>query len=173
MSEQAPVFIGVGSNIDPEENVPRALEYLARHITLTAVSTFYRTAPIARPEQDSYLNGVVAAMTHMSPRALKTDILCSIELTCGRTHTEDKYAARTIDLDLLLYGNPSIHEPALKIPHPDIRERSFVSVALYELAPDIILPDTQEPLSEVVRDQMDDMQPDGDFTRRLRERLKL
>jgi len=174
MGDPSRVFIAVGSNIDPEHNIPDALVHLARHITLTGISTFYWTPPIGTADQAPYLDGVVSGITDTGPQALKLDVLCYIENLCGRTRTEDRFASRTIDLDILLHGDKCIREPHLTIPHPDIRQRLFVSIPLHELAPDIILPDTHEPLAGLVEDQTpEDMRPADAFTRALRERLNV
>ncbi len=168
------VFVGVGSNIDAEHNIPEALRRLGARVSLTAVSTFYRTAPLARPEQPSFLNGVVRVQTPLTARALKSDVLLSIEGDLGRVRSEDSHAARCIDFDILIFNDAVVHEAGMRIPDPDIRERAFVAVPLLELAPDLVLPDDGEPLARVVqRMGATRLTPAEDFTARLKEGLKL
>jgi 2-amino-4-hydroxy-6-hydroxymethyldihydropteridine diphosphokinase len=143
-------YIGVGSNIQPEHNLPKALQYLQQRVRVVAVATVYRTAPLGRPEQPPYLNTVWQIRTDIFPRPLKFTVLRRIETQLGRTRTEDRYHERTIDLDLLLYGDLVIHEADLVIPDPDIRQRPFLAIPLFELNPNLILPDRQEKLHHVM-----------------------
>ncbi len=144
----ADAFIAVGSNVLPEDNVPRALARLRTHLSIVAVSTFYRTTAVGRPGQPDFVNGVVAIRTARPPREVKFDVLRRIEAELGRVRTADKYAARTIDLDLLLYGTMVVDTPDLHLPDATIRSYPFVAIPLLELACDLILPDTRTPLSE-------------------------
>lgn len=171
MPEQAvEVFIAVGANIDPEQSITRALGQLAARVRVTGVSTFYRTAPLARPGQPPFLNGVWRIETSIPPRPLKFDHLRAIEQCLGRIRTEDRYAPRTIDLDILLHGDTVIDEPDLKLPDPDIYTRPFVQRPLLELHPDLVLPDTGRALADVTAAAaMADLQPMKDFTQRLRQ----
>jgi 2-amino-4-hydroxy-6-hydroxymethyldihydropteridine diphosphokinase len=167
-------FIAVGSNIDPEQNIPRALKFLAEMVTIEALSTFYRTEPIGRPEQPPFLNGVVRGRTGLAPRILKFDVLRRIEERLGRARTSDPYAARTIDLDLVLYDAAIMDEPGLRIPDPDIRERPFLAGSLIELNPGLVLPDTGTPLAEAgCLQRFGDLVPEVAFSKALKERLGL
>jgi 2-amino-4-hydroxy-6-hydroxymethyldihydropteridine diphosphokinase len=143
-------YLGVGSNIRPEENFRKALNVLQHYVDVVAVATVYRTAPIGRPEQGEYLNSVWQIETHYPPEHIKFRILRHLEADLGRRRTTDKYAPRPIDLDLILYGDLVVHSDDLVLPDPDIRTRWFLAVPLLELAPTLILPDTQEPLHQVV-----------------------
>jgi dihydroneopterin aldolase/2-amino-4-hydroxy-6-hydroxymethyldihydropteridine diphosphokinase len=171
-------YVAVGSNIDPENNIRAALAKLRRQVRVTAVSTFYRTPFLppkgqraaAPPEQPPYVNGVWRIETDKDPRALKTQVLQRIEEDLGRRRGADKYAPRTIDLDLAVYGDRVLNEPGLQVPHPEIRERPFVAVPLLEIAPDLVLADTGEPLASLpVTRRTEDMQTLGEFTVDLRE----
>jgi 2-amino-4-hydroxy-6-hydroxymethyldihydropteridine diphosphokinase len=161
-------FIAVGSNISPAYHIQKALELLIDRVRVVGVSTFYRTRAIDRPDQPDYLNGVFEIKTALRPEALKRDILAPIEKALDRVRTADRYAARTIDLDIALYGDETIDAPDLTIPDPDIRTRPFLAKALLELAPDLILPDTSEPLAEIV-DKLGtrDLIPDEEATSAL------
>jgi 2-amino-4-hydroxy-6-hydroxymethyldihydropteridine diphosphokinase len=165
-------YISVGSNIEPERNIPEALEELKRRVTIKRVSTFYRTAPVGKKDRPFFLNGVFEIETSLSARALKYDVLRPIETALGRVRTSDKYAPRTIDLDILLYADLVVDEPGLRIPDPDIRVRPFLAVPLLELAPDLALPDTAEPLAslESARGPAG-MNPHPALTSRLRTRI--
>jgi len=166
-------FVSVGANIDPERNVVEALRLLGRSVRITGVSTFYRTKAVGRPEQQDFLNGVWTVATNLSPRSLKFDVLRDIERRLGRIRTADKYAARTIDLDVILHGDAVIDEPDLHIPDPDIRTRAFVALPLLELAPDLRLPDTGEALATLVDEQQKRcLQADIPFTDQLRRSMQ-
>ena len=166
-------FVSVGANIDPEHNVVEALRLLRQRVRVTGVSTFYRTKAIGRPQQQDFLNGVCKVTTDIVPRSLKFDVLRDIEQQLGRVRTADKYAARTIDLDVILHGTAVIDEPDLHIPDPDIRTRAFVGVPLLELAPELRLPDTGEALATLVEEQhRRSLQPDIPFTNQLRRSMQ-
>ncbi len=144
-------FISIGSNIDADIYVPKGLEFLSRQALIEGVSTFYRSGAIGRPEQPDYLNGVCAIETAIPPRALKFRILRTIEAACGRSRGEDAYAPRTLDLDILLYGDRIIRERGLVVPDPDLTERGFLCAGLYELAGDIAIPGLGRSLGSIVR----------------------
>jgi dihydroneopterin aldolase/2-amino-4-hydroxy-6-hydroxymethyldihydropteridine diphosphokinase len=147
----ARAFIGVGSNIAPEKNIREALRLLARLVRIVAISTFYRTPAIDRPSDPDFYNGVVAIETDLRPMALKSKVLRKIEAALGRRRSADKYASRTIDLDLLV----------LTPPDPDILNRAFVAVPLAEIEPDLLLPGVDHLSKE-------GMQPLVEFTQKLR-----
>jgi len=131
-SQRSVAFIAVGSNIEPQRNVMAALTALAEMTQVAGSSTFYRTAPIGRPDQPAFVNGVWLIHTDLSPRAVRDDLLGPVERLVGRRRTEDKFASRTIDLDLVLYDDLTIHDRDLTLPHPDIA-RPFVSRPILEL----------------------------------------
>jgi 2-amino-4-hydroxy-6-hydroxymethyldihydropteridine diphosphokinase len=162
-------FIAVGSNINPQENIPRAMTILNAQLSIIAISNFYKTAAVGTTAQPDFLNGVVKIKTAHQPREIKFDILRKIETCLGRVRTADKFAPRTIDLDLILYGMLVVDEPDLHIPDPAIRTYPFVASPLFELAPNLILPDTGNPLStEPVTKLKTDLHLESDFTTRLR-----
>ncbi len=162
----------MGGNIHPEKSISCALAMLHADYRITAVSTFYRTPPINRPEQPEYLNGAVSIRFSGHPRFLKYAVLRPIEENLGRKRIEDAYAARPIDLDILLCNRLVIEEPGLTLPDPDIRKRTFLVAALLELNPALVLPDTNTPLTELItEEQRKALVPDRPFTRSLRERF--
>lgn len=113
-------YISLGSNIAPETNILAALRLIAEPLPITGLSTLYRTPPLGRPDQPDFINGMVAVETDLPPPQIR-QYLREIEQQLGRVRTEDKYAARTIDLDLT--------DPA----DPEVLERPFVLVPLAEL----------------------------------------
>lgn len=170
---KALVYVGIGSNIEPEHNIPRALELLAQKTDLLAVSPFYRSAALGRPELPAFLNGVCRVATCLGAAALKSDVLRPIEAMLGRVRSDDKYAARTIDLDILLYGAEVCNEVELKLPDPDIRSRPFVAIPLLALAPDAVLPDSGERLIDLpVAHCEEGLEVDMGFSEKLLERFQ-
>jgi dihydroneopterin aldolase/2-amino-4-hydroxy-6-hydroxymethyldihydropteridine diphosphokinase len=166
------IFIGVGSNIDPVVNVRKALLRLRHETRILKVSTFYLTEPEGPPGQPVYYNGVLEVESDLSPSRLRGDVLRKIEGELGRKRVRDRYAPRTIDLDILLYGDLVLSDQEIKIPDPLIPVRPFLAVPLHELSPKIVLPDSGLPLEEIASKFKDhDMRPLPDYTRQLREEL--
>jgi 2-amino-4-hydroxy-6-hydroxymethyldihydropteridine diphosphokinase len=166
-------FISMGSNLERERNLREALRQLASAVRVLGISTVFETEPIGRPEQASYYNCVAAIETSLAPRALKEDVLRRIENRLGRVRGDDRYAARTIDLDLLLYGDLVMNEAGLEIPDPDILLRPFLAQGVAELAPDLVLPGTGTSVTELVRRRMDGraLKPLEAYTVQLRGEL--
>lgn len=168
----ATAYIAVGSNIDPETNILLAMDRLQDFVKVSATSRFYKTEPMERPGQPLFVNGVWKIRSPYEARDLKFRILRAIETDLGRLRTEDRHAPRTIDLDLVLFGDQVIDEPGLGIPDRDIYRRSFVAVPLMELDPNLVLPDTRQPLSSLpVVTQKPNMVPLPDFSDHLQQRL--
>ena len=142
-------LIGVGANINPEENIAEGLLLLGRRVRILAVSPFYVTAPIGRPEQPDYLNGVVVVEHGGGPAALRDDILRPVEAARGRVRTADAYAARTLDLDVLLYGDRTGHEAGMTLPDPHLWERPFLAAAALAVLPGLVVPGVGRPLREL------------------------
>ena len=163
-------YIGVGSNIEPESNITDALTRLSKHVYITGISSFYKTAPLLRENQDDYLNGVWQISTSMSPEELKFGVLRRIEKELHRNRDSDKNAPRTIDLDILLYDDKVMQEDNLTIPDPDISKRSFIAFPLSELNPNLVMPDTKELLIDLLGVlSKENMIADKTFTERLRK----
>lgn len=134
-------YIGIGSNLDePQRHVQRAFEELARlpRTRLTARSSLYRSAPLAYAEQPDFLNAVAELETALAATQLLA-ALQALEAGHGRERTF-RNAPRTLDLDLLLFGDAEIGEPRLTVPHPRMHERAFVLRPLLEIAPEISIP---------------------------------
>ena len=137
-------YVGLGANLgDRERTIRRALELLNAEegIELVAVSTLRETDPVGYADQPPFLNGAAAVDTELAPREL-LDRLLEVERELGRMRAEGpRYGPRTIDLDLLLYGDLVVDEPGLTVPHPRLAERRFALEPLHELDPDLRLPD--------------------------------
>ncbi|MCF1428138.1 MAG: 2-amino-4-hydroxy-6-hydroxymethyldihydropteridine diphosphokinase [Shewanella sp.] len=135
------VFVALGANLKhPRQQLDSAclaLSALAEPNTLQ-VSPYYRAAPMGDVEQPDYVNAVASFHTELAPLAL-LDELQHIELKQGRQRLV-RWGPRTLDLDLLLYGNEIIDMPRLTVPHYGMKERAFVLVPLADLAPDLQLP---------------------------------
>lgn len=145
MADRVIAYVGIGSNIEPQHNIPAAVQLLNEEVTIQAVSSFYKTPALERPDDPHFLNGVAKIEAAYSARTLKFGILRGIEAQLGRERTENRYGPRTIDLDLLLYDDLVCHEPGLQLPDKDI-ERPFVGLAILELNPELVLPDSDQRL---------------------------
>lgn len=145
------VAIALGSNLgDREAHLAFGLSALPGFITHLRQSRWYDTAPVGvSPAQPRYLNGVVVGKTSLGAREL-LDRLLEIEAAAGRTRPSPM-APRTLDLDLILFGDKNIEEPGLTVPHPRFRERLFVLEPLAEVAPDWIDPVTGLSVSALLR----------------------
>lgn len=145
------VFVTLGSNIAPEKNLPEAVRLLAGQVHLVRVSQVYRTAPVGSAGQPDFLNAAVLIETNLPPYNLKFSALRGIEAQMGRVRTEDKFAARTIDLDLALYGDLVLDdaEGGLALPDPDILTRAHVALPLADLDPEFTHPVCGETLRTI------------------------
>jgi 2-amino-4-hydroxy-6-hydroxymethyldihydropteridine diphosphokinase len=137
------VYIGLGSNLaTPLAQLRSALAALAAlpQSNLIAQSSFYISDPLGPADQPRYVNAVAALDTDLSPLAL-LDALQSIEQEQGRTRKAERWGPRTLDLDILLFGERCLDEPRLTVPHYHLHARAFVLYPLAEIAPDLRLPD--------------------------------
>lgn len=133
------VFVGVGSSIDPDLHLRRGLARLHAAVGIVRLSTFYASAALGRPFDPRFVNGVAEVRDSLPPAALKA-MLARIEREEGRERSGDRFAPRTLDLDLLLHGDTVSSAPGLPLPHPDVTRRRFVALPLLELEPDLVLP---------------------------------
>ncbi|MFH2134929.1 MAG: 2-amino-4-hydroxy-6-hydroxymethyldihydropteridine diphosphokinase [Pseudomonadota bacterium] len=134
-------YVGLGSNLaDPAVQVVNALAALDAlpQTRLLKQSSLYRSAPVGYLDQPDFINAVAQVETELAPRAL-LDALLALELECGRTR-EFQNAPRTLDLDVLMYGDLVHHEHGLTVPHPQMHLRAFVLQPLLEIAPDCVIP---------------------------------
>ena len=134
-------YVGLGANLGPREvTLLRAVDLLAaaHGIEIVAVSQLRETDPVGVVEQPAFLNGAVAIDTTLDPRAL-LDVLLETERALGRVRDE-RWGPRTIDLDLLVYGDQVVDEPGLRVPHPRLAERRFALDPLADLDPALEIP---------------------------------
>jgi 2-amino-4-hydroxy-6-hydroxymethyldihydropteridine diphosphokinase len=134
-------YVGLGANLgEPRRQLQAALDELNRlpQTRLTAASGFYRSAPLGHADQPDFLNAVAELDTGLPPEVL-LDCLQAIETAHGRERSFAG-APRTLDLDLLLYGDAALATPRLTVPHPRMHERAFVLRPLAEIAPQAIIP---------------------------------
>ncbi|MFH1243515.1 MAG: 2-amino-4-hydroxy-6-hydroxymethyldihydropteridine diphosphokinase [Pseudomonadota bacterium] len=152
-------FIGIGSNLgDKLANCIKAIE-LIRGVTgcsLIAGSDFYRTEPVGVERQNWYVNAVISLSAGMSAQDLLSSLM-GIEERMGRVRTR-KWAPRTIDLDILLFGQDIMNDEDLEIPHPFMHLRRFVLVPMVQLAPDLIHPVLGKTMSELLENLSDEAQ---------------
>jgi 2-amino-4-hydroxy-6-hydroxymethyldihydropteridine diphosphokinase len=138
----AKAWIGLGSNLgDREDSLRRALEALRAEpeIEVEAVSAFRETDPVGFLDQPRFVNAAARLETGLRPRELLERLL-DVERGLGRTRGGRRYGPRTVDLDLLVYGDETIDEPGLRVPHPRLHERRFVLEPLVELDPGLDVP---------------------------------
>lgn len=136
-------YIGLGSNLQtPEQQLRDALQALSQlpQSTLHGVSSLYSSDPLGPPDQPRYVNAVAALDTSLSPLEL-LDALQKIELEQGRVRKAERWGPRTLDLDILLFGQQTIDVPRLQVPHYHMHARPFVLYPLHELAGNLQLPD--------------------------------
>ena len=135
-------YIGLGSNLDnPQLQLTTALAGLddIPDTTLVKYSSFYRSKPVGPGNQPYFINAVALLDSGLTAHQL-LGRLQTIENRQGRIRDGQRWGPRTLDLDMLMYGNEIINEPELIVPHPEIRHRNFVLIPLLELAPDIQIP---------------------------------
>lgn len=135
-------YVGLGSNLqDPAAQLARAVMELARipETTLQAQSPFYASRPVGPQDQPDFVNGAVELRTSLPPHQL-LDYLQGIEQAHGRER-QRHWGPRTLDLDLLLYGNETIHDERLTVPHAELPNRDFALQPLLDLDPELSLPD--------------------------------
>jgi len=135
-------YVGLGANLgDRERTLREAVDALGagEGIEVVAVSTLRETEPVGVGQQPRFLNGAAALDTTLESREL-LDRLLDVEQRFGRVRVPGEHGPRTLDLDLLLYGDATIDEPLLKVPHPRLQERRFVLEPLADLDPDLEVP---------------------------------
>ena len=145
------VFISLGSNIDSEQNLSKAIQTLAARCRLLNVSPVYETAPVGNVDQPRFLNAAALIETELDAATLKTEVLLDIENTLGRVRTADKNAPRVIDLDISLYADQVLHAGSRHIPDPDIMQFAHVAVPLADLSPSFIHPENGDTLQVIAR----------------------
>lgn len=164
--DQHQVAVILGSNIDKEHNLPAAVRLLGERARVTGVSTVYETMAVGEQKQPSYFNAVVLLETDLSPAELKDGLLADVERQLGRRRTADKFAPRTIDLDIVLYDDEAFdYIPAdgrpRRIPDPDLLRYAHSAVPIAELLPGAIHPATGETFRTIAARIMDQLAASG------------
>ncbi len=153
MSQTVRAFVGLGSNLgDRRAFLTAAVRDLPNKV---AVSGVYKTAPIGGPAQGPFLNLVVEMRTSVGPYDLLA-ICQQLEASAGRARTE-RWGPRTLDIDVLLYGEFELNDTELTIPHPRMNERAFVLYPLAELAPELLPSRWRETVSDQEIVRVDDL----------------
>lgn len=150
-------YIALGSNLPSPAGTPRqtldaAIDCLAKVGNLLARSSYYSTDPVGYAGQPKFLNAAVALQASLDPQSL-LDRLLAIERSFGRDRSHGvPNGPRTLDLDLLLYGDRIVSTRTLQIPHPRMAQRSFVLLPMEEIAPDLIHPELRKTMSQLLKD---------------------
>ena len=143
-------YLSLGGNLDAENSLPAAVGLLRRYGVIRAASPVYETPAFGTSDpQPNYLNAAVVLESEIPPVDFQRNVIASIESELGRVRTADKFAARTIDIDIMLVDNDVMMIGHRPIPSPEILERVFVALPLAEIAPDYIHPTTGEPLQAI------------------------
>jgi 2-amino-4-hydroxy-6-hydroxymethyldihydropteridine diphosphokinase len=135
-------YVGLGANLgDREATLRAAVDRLGalEGVAVVAISTLRETEPVGYVDQPRFLNGAVAVETELAPAELLAALL-AVERSLGRTREGPRYGPRTVDLDLLVYGQELVDEPGLTVPHPRLHERAFALEPLAELDPGLLVP---------------------------------
>lgn len=143
-----PAFISLGSNVEPERNLPAACRRLHEIGVLQAMSQVYQSPAVGPRPAPDFLNAAALVETGLQPEEIQRR-LRQIESDIGRVRTGDRYAPRPIDLDLCLLGSRVVHTPNLRLPDPDLLTRPYLAVTLAELAPDFVHPETGQRLAAI------------------------
>jgi 2-amino-4-hydroxy-6-hydroxymethyldihydropteridine diphosphokinase len=152
-------YIGMGGNLDSPAGPPEAT--LAAALRLDSLgriagrSSLYSTAPVGFAAQPRFLNSIIALETTLAPRELLAGLL-AIEQEFGRDRSAGvSNGPRTLDLDILLFGNLEISDPDLEIPHPRLAERAFVLIPLNEIAPQLVVPGHGQTVAQLLARLLD------------------
>jgi 2-amino-4-hydroxy-6-hydroxymethyldihydropteridine diphosphokinase len=149
MSNRAVLLLG--SNVDKERNLPAAVHLLRAFCRVVAVSPAYETAPVGPIEQPYFLNAAVLVETDLAAPVLKEMVLNQVEQQLERRRKSNKYAARTIDIDLVLFNDDVFALGRRRIPDPDLRRYLHVAVPVADLLPEFIHPETGERVAAIAK----------------------
>lgn len=153
----ASVYLGLGSNIDPAANLRLAVRELESRYGSLDLSPVYRSAAVGF-DGDDFLNLVAGMQSDETPESIH-DAIEQIHTVAGRERGSNKFGARTLDIDLLLYDDLVIDHPKFSIPRDDVLRYSFVLRPLAELAPELVHPQTGRSMAEHWREARADAQP--------------
>ncbi len=156
------VVIVLGSNIEKERNLPRAIELLREMCVVTAVSPIYETEPVGLRNQPNFWNTAVLLHTDLTASQIKQQLIGTIETTLKRVRQADKNAPRTIDVDIVLFNDAVFDYDggdgrSRRIPDPDLQKFPHVAVPVADLLPDFPHPETGELLSKLAKRLLDEV----------------
>jgi 2-amino-4-hydroxy-6-hydroxymethyldihydropteridine diphosphokinase len=151
MSDRLPnlAYLSLGSNVEPEHNLPAAVDRLGHWGHVRAVSTVWESAPLGFADQPNFLNAAALLETGLSAQGLRREAIAATEAALGRVRTANKNAPRTIDIDIMLFNHDVLQVGRRHIPSPEVLERPFVAIPLAEIAPDYVHPETGQPLHQI------------------------
>ena len=142
-------YLSLGSNIEPEHNLPEAVAQLTRFGQIKAASSVWQTAAVGFSDQPDFLNAAVLLETALSAEDLRQQAIAEIENCLGRVRTENKNGPRPIDIDIILFNHDVLTLGQRRIPDPELLERAFVAIPMAEIAPDYVHPEANVTLEEI------------------------
>ncbi|HTG82877.1 MAG TPA: NTPase [Geobacteraceae bacterium] len=142
-------LLSLGSNIEPERNLPAAVRELARYGRVVRLSSVWESPAEGAPGTPDFLNASLWLETPLSALELKEGAIAAVEARLGRVRAADRNAPRTIDIDIMLFDQDRLDLGRRRIPDPEVCERPFVAIPLAEIAPDYHHPETGESLAEI------------------------
>ncbi len=149
MTQSNLAYLSLGSNIEPEHNLPAAVAHLSEFGRIKAVSTVWQTTPVGFAQQADFLNAAVLLETKLSAAALRQKVIAQIENKLGRVRTENKNGPRPIDIDIMLFNRDVLSLGWRRIPDPELLEQAHVAIPLAEIAPDYVHPENNLTLQEI------------------------
>ena len=142
-------YLSLGSNMEPENNLPQAVALLNQFGRVKAASSVWQTAAVGFTAQPDFLNAAVLLETPLSAETLRLQAITQIENALGRVRTENKNGPRPIDIDIMLFNHDVFKLGRRRIPDPELLERSFVAIPMAEIAPEYVHPEVNTTLEEI------------------------
>jgi 2-amino-4-hydroxy-6-hydroxymethyldihydropteridine diphosphokinase len=154
--------ISLGTNVNKEENLPACIRLLDERCHIVAISPVYETLPVGLSDQPNFFNAAVIVETELEPAALKESVLAYIENRLKRVRDGDKNAPRTIDLDLALFNDDVCQYNNHEVPDPDVLRFAHVAVPIADMAPQMLHPQTGEPMYQIAERLMQEATAEND-----------